>query len=197
MVELYPQIPICMHQDHGNSEVHLRHRHPVRLHQRDDGRQPEGRRQDPRRLRLQRRASRKQTVTNMAHCLSACQSRASWACSAALETGMGDEGGRPRLRGQARPQPAFDRSRPGGGLRQAPPSVDALAIAMGTSHGAYKFSRKPDGDVLAMGVIEEIHRRLPDTHLVMHGSSSACRRTCRTLINQLRRPDAPDLGRAG
>jgi fructose-bisphosphate aldolase class II len=43
---------------------------------------------------------------------------------------------------------------------------------MGTSHGAYKFSRKPDGDVLAMHVIEEIHRRLPDTHLVMHGSSS-------------------------
>ena len=50
--------------------------------------------------------------------------------------------------------------------------VDALAIAMGTSHGAYKFTRKPDGEVLAMGVIEEIHRRLPNTHLVMHGSSS-------------------------
>src|SRR4051794_40494629 len=50
--------------------------------------------------------------------------------------------------------------------------VDALAVAMGTSHGAYKFSRKPDGAVLAMNVIEEIHRKLPDTHLVMHGSSS-------------------------
>src|ERR1700727_3410602 len=50
--------------------------------------------------------------------------------------------------------------------------VDALAIAMGTSHGAYKFSRKPNGAVLAMSVIEEIHRRLPNTHLVMHGSSS-------------------------
>ena len=50
--------------------------------------------------------------------------------------------------------------------------VDALAIAMGTSHGAYKFSRKPDGDILAMHVIEDIHRRLPQTHLVMHGSSS-------------------------
>ena len=50
--------------------------------------------------------------------------------------------------------------------------VDALAIAMGTSHGAYKFTRKPDGEVLAMNVIEEIHRRLPNTHLVMHGSSS-------------------------
>src|SRR5881275_3492177 len=50
--------------------------------------------------------------------------------------------------------------------------VDALAIAMGTSHGAYKFSRKPDGDILAMYVVEEIHCRLPNTHLVMHGSSS-------------------------
>ena len=50
--------------------------------------------------------------------------------------------------------------------------VDALAVAIGTSHGAYKFARKPDRTVLAMAVIEEIHRRLPDTHLVMHGSSS-------------------------
>jgi hypothetical protein len=50
--------------------------------------------------------------------------------------------------------------------------VDALAIAMGTSHGAYKFTLKPDGSVLAMNVIEEIHRKLPNTHLVMHGSSS-------------------------
>jgi fructose-bisphosphate aldolase class II len=50
--------------------------------------------------------------------------------------------------------------------------VDALAIACGTSHGAYKFSRKPDGDILAMRVIEEIHHKLPNTHLVMHGSSS-------------------------
>jgi fructose-bisphosphate aldolase class II len=50
--------------------------------------------------------------------------------------------------------------------------VDALAVAIGTSHGAYKFSRKPDGEVLAMTRIEEIHKRLPNCHLVMHGSSS-------------------------
>ncbi len=50
--------------------------------------------------------------------------------------------------------------------------VDALAIAMGTSHGAYKFSRKPDRDVLAMSVVRAVHERLPDLHLVMHGSSS-------------------------
>jgi fructose-bisphosphate aldolase class II len=50
--------------------------------------------------------------------------------------------------------------------------VDALAVAIGTSHGAYKFARKPTGDVLKMNLIEEIHRRLPNAHLVMHGSSS-------------------------
>jgi fructose-bisphosphate aldolase, class II len=50
--------------------------------------------------------------------------------------------------------------------------IDALAVAIGTSHGAYKFSREPDGDILAMDLIEEVHRRLPTTHLVMHGSSS-------------------------
>ena len=50
--------------------------------------------------------------------------------------------------------------------------VDALAIAIGTSHGAYKFSRRPTGDILAIDRIKEIHRRIPNTHLVMHGSSS-------------------------
>lgn len=50
--------------------------------------------------------------------------------------------------------------------------VDALAIACGTSHGAYKFTREPDGDILAISQIEAIHRRVPNTHLVMHGSSS-------------------------
>ena len=50
--------------------------------------------------------------------------------------------------------------------------VDALAIAIGTSHGAYKFSRKPTGDILAISRIKEIHARIPNTHLVMHGSSS-------------------------
>jgi fructose-bisphosphate aldolase class II len=50
--------------------------------------------------------------------------------------------------------------------------VDALAVAIGTSHGAYKFTKKPDGKVLAMDRIKEIHKRLPNCHLVMHGSSS-------------------------
>jgi fructose-bisphosphate aldolase class II len=50
--------------------------------------------------------------------------------------------------------------------------VDALAVAIGTSHGAYKFTKQPTGDVLAIARVKEIHARLPDTHLVMHGSSS-------------------------
>lgn len=50
--------------------------------------------------------------------------------------------------------------------------VDALAVAIGTSHGAYKFKKKPTGEVLVMEIIKEIHRRLPNTHMVMHGSSS-------------------------
>ena len=53
--------------------------------------------------------------------------------------------------------------------------IDALAVAIGTSHGAYKFDREPDGEVLKMDLIQEIHRQLPDTHLVMHGSSSVPR----------------------
>ena len=51
-------------------------------------------------------------------------------------------------------------------------NVDALAIAIGTSHGAYKFTHKPTGEVLRIDRIKEIHQRLPNTHLVMHGSSS-------------------------
>jgi fructose-bisphosphate aldolase class II len=50
--------------------------------------------------------------------------------------------------------------------------LDALAIAIGTSHGAYKFTRKPTGDILAIDRIQAIHKRIPNTHLVMHGSSS-------------------------
>jgi fructose-bisphosphate aldolase class II len=61
--------------------------------------------------------------------------------------------------------------------------VDALAVAIGTSHGAYKFKKKPTGDVLKMGLIEDIHKRLPNTHLVMHGSSSVPQEL-QDIINQ-------------
>jgi len=61
--------------------------------------------------------------------------------------------------------------------------VDALAIAIGTSHGAYKFTKKPDGSVLKMDRLIEIHKRLPQTHLVMHGSSSVPK-DLQDIINQ-------------
>jgi fructose-bisphosphate aldolase, class II len=61
--------------------------------------------------------------------------------------------------------------------------LDALAVAIGTSHGAYKFSSPPDGEVLKMDLIKEIHQRLPDTHLVMHGSSSVPRE----LVDEINR----------
>lgn len=61
--------------------------------------------------------------------------------------------------------------------------VDALAVAIGTSHGAYKFKKKPTGEVLVMDIIKEIHRRLPNTHMVMHGSSSVPKELI-DIINQ-------------
>ena len=61
--------------------------------------------------------------------------------------------------------------------------VDALAIAIGTSHGAYKFSRPPTGDILAIEQVKAIHSRLPNTHLVMHGSSSVPQNCLQKLIN--------------
>src|SRR5512144_3372057 len=61
--------------------------------------------------------------------------------------------------------------------------LDALAIAIGTSHGAYKFSKKPDGSVLKMDVLIAIHKRLPKTHLVMHGSSSVPK-DLQDIVNQ-------------
>jgi fructose-bisphosphate aldolase, class II len=61
--------------------------------------------------------------------------------------------------------------------------IDALAVAIGTSHGAYKFAKEPDGEVLKMDLIKEIHERLPETHLVMHGSSSVPR----ALVDEINR----------
>ena len=74
--------------------------------------------------------------------------------------------------------------------------VDALAVAIGTSHGAYKFTSKPDGEVLAMHLIEEIHQKLPDTHMVMHGSSSVPA-GARRPDQRRRRQARGDLRRAG
>jgi len=71
--------------------------------------------------------------------------------------------------------------------------VDALAVAIGTSHGAYKFKKKPTGEVLRMSLIEDIHRRLPNTHLVMHGSSSVPQEL-QDIVNQFGGALKPTFG---
>ena len=92
-------------------------------------------------------------------------------CLGSLETGMGEKEDGHGAEGQLTKEQLL--TDPDEAERfVAETNVDALAVAIGTSHGAYKFTRKPDGEVLAMERIEEIHKRLPNCHLVMHGSSS-------------------------
>ena len=108
--------------------------------------------------------------------------KASWAVSGSLESGTGEQEDGHGAEGQlSREQLLTD---PDEAERfVAATGVDALAVAIGTSHGAYKFTRQPDGDILAMERIEEIHKRLPNCHLVMHGSSSVPQEL-QEIINQ-------------
>ncbi len=94
---------------------------------------------------------------------------------AGKEDGVGAEGALTREQMLTDPEQAADFVKKTG--------VDALAIAIGTSHGAYKFSRPPTGDILAIERIKEIHARIPATHLVMHGSSSVPQEWLR-IINE-------------
>ena len=168
LVELYPNIPICMHQDHGNSPstcaTAIQYGFTSVMMDgslKADAKTPAD---------YDYNVETTREVVAMAH---ACgvSVEGELGVLGSLETGMGEaedghgfEGKLDHSQLLTDPDQAVDFVKATG--------VDALAIAMGTSHGAYKFSRKPDGDVLAMNVIEEIHRRLPNTHLVMHGSSS-------------------------
>jgi fructose-bisphosphate aldolase (EC 4.1.2.13) len=109
-------------------------------------------------------------VVNVAHSIGVSV-EGELGCLGSLETGMGEaedghgfEGALSHDQLLTDPEQAVDFVEQTG--------VDALAVAIGTSHGAYKFTRKPTGEILAISRIEEIHRRLPNTHLVMHGSSS-------------------------
>ena len=168
LVELYPNIPVCMHQDHGNSPATCATAIQYGFTSvmmdgslKADGKTPAD---------YDYNASTTRQVVDMAH-----------ACGVSVEGELGVLGSLESGMGEAEDGHGFEGKLDHSALLTDPDQavdfvkatgVDALAIAMGTSHGAYKFSRKPDGDVLAMGVIEEIHRRLPNTHLVMHGSSS-------------------------
>ena len=168
LVDLYPQIPVCMHQDHGNSEATCATAIQYGFTSvmmdgslKADGKTPSD---------YDYNVGITQRVSDMAHWVGASV-EGELGVLGSLETGMGEKEDGHGFEGKldhsqllTDPDQAVD--------FVSRTQVDALAIAMGTSHGAYKFSRKPDGAVLAMNVIEEIHRRLPNTHLVMHGSSS-------------------------
>jgi len=168
LVEVYPHIPVCMHLDHGNTLATC-----VTAVQngftsvmmdgslRQDGTTPAD-------YDYNMHVTRQ--VVEMAHA-AGVSVEGELGVLGSLETGMGDqEDGHGATGKLSQEQLLTD---PDEAARfVADTGVDALAVAMGTSHGAYKFTRQPDGDVLAMGVIEAIHKRLPDTHLVMHGSSS-------------------------
>lgn len=168
MAETYPEIPICLHQDHGNNEATcltaIRHGFTSVMM---DG-SLEADMKTP--ASYDYNVAITERVARMAHWVGASV-EGELGVLGSLETGEGEAEDGHGAVGKldhslllTDPDQAQD--------FVARTGVDALAIACGTSHGAYKFSRKPDGEILAMSVIEEIHRRLPDTHLVMHGSSS-------------------------
>src|SRR5688572_5310435 len=179
MAEMYPHIPICMHQDHGNNEATCATAIQYGFTSvmmdgslKADGKTPAD---------YDYNVAVTKAVVDMAHWVGASV-EGELGVLGSLETGMGEKEDGHGFEGKlghdqllTDPDQAVDFVERTG--------VDALAIAMGTSHGAYKFTRKPDGDVLAMNVIEEIHRRLPNTHLVMHGSSSVPQEL-QDIINQ-------------
>ncbi len=168
LAAIYPSIPLCMHQDHGNDEATcltaIRHGFTSVMMDGSlmaDAKTPAS---------YDYNVAITTRVSDMAHWVGASV-EGELGVLGSLETGEGEaedghgaEGALDHSQLLTDPDQAVD--------FVARTRVDALAIACGTSHGAYKFSRRPDGDILAMGVIEEIHRRLPNTHLVMHGSSS-------------------------
>jgi fructose-bisphosphate aldolase class II len=109
-------------------------------------------------------------VVEMAHALGVTV-EGELGCLGSLETMKGDkEDGHGTEATMTREQLLTDPEQAADFVKRT--QLDALAIAIGTSHGAYKFTRKPTGDILAIGRIKEINKRIPNTHLVMHGSSS-------------------------
>ena len=168
LARAFPDIPLCMHLDHGNglATCATAIQNGFTSVMMDGSLKADGK--TPADYAYNADITRR--VTQMAH---ACgvSVEGELGVLGSLETGMGDqEDGHGATEKLSEEQLLTD---PDEAVRFVEETgVDALAIAMGTSHGAYKFTRKPDGDILAMHVIEEIHRRLPNTHLVMHGSSS-------------------------
>ena len=179
LAEMFPEIPLCMHQDHGNNEATcltaIRHGFTSVMM---DG-SLEADMKTP--ASYDYNVAITERVARLAHWVGASV-EGELGVLGSLETGEGEaEDGHGAVGKLDHSQLLTDPDQAVDFVRAT--GVDALAIACGTSHGAYKFTRKPDGDILAMKVIEEIHRRLPDTHLVMHGSSSVPQEL-QDIINQ-------------
>ncbi len=160
--ELHPSIPIAMHQDHGNSpETCLSAiENGFTSVMMDGSLEADGK--SPASFEYNVEVTRK--VVNAAHAVGVTV-EGELGCLGGIEdghgAGMSAEDAMEHLTDPAQAEEFV-----------AATGVDALAVAIGTSHGAYKFTKKPTGDVLVMSVIEDIHKRLPNTHMVMHGSSS-------------------------
>ena len=167
-VELYPHIPVVMHLDHGNSVdtcVSAMENGFTSVMMdgslEEDGKTP---------------ATYEHNVKVTSEVVRLAQARGvsvegELGCLGSLETGTGEKEDGHGFEGKLSHDQLLTDSDEAARF-VAETKVDALAVAIGTSHGAYKFTRKPDGEVLAMKRIEEIHEKIPNTHLVMHGSSS-------------------------
>ncbi len=167
-VETYPNIPIAMHQDHGNSPAtcYSAMRHGFTSVMMDGSLQADAK--TP--ASFDYNVDVTSEVVKVAHSIGVSV-EGELGCLGSLETGKGEaEDGHGFEGALSKDQLLTDPDEAVEFVERT--QVDALAVAIGTSHGAYKFTRKPTGEVLAISRIEEIHRRLPNTHLVMHGSSS-------------------------
>jgi len=167
-IEAYPHIPVVMHQDHGQSPAVCMAaiRSGFSSVMMDGSLMEDGK--TPSSYEYNVETSRK--VVDFSHAIGVTV-EAELGVLGSLETMKGDkEDGHGAEGTMTREQLLTDPDQAADFVKKT--QCDALAIAIGTSHGAYKFTRKPTGDILAIERIKEIHARIPNTHLVMHGSSS-------------------------
>lgn len=167
-VEAYPHIPVVMHQDHGQSPAVCMAaiKSGFTSVMMDGSLESDGKTVASYEYNVD--VSKK--VVEFSHSIGVTV-EAELGVLGSLETMKGDkEDGHGAEGTMTREQLLTDPEQAADFVRQT--GCDALAIAIGTSHGAYKFTKKPTGDILAIERIKEIHRRIPNTHLVMHGSSS-------------------------
>ena len=166
--EMYPHIPIVLHQDHGASPAVCQRsiRSGFTSVMMDGSLQEDMK--TPASYDYNVNVTRR--TVEMAHAVGVSV-EGELGCLGSLETGQaGEEDGSGAAGTLSHEQLLTDPEQAADFVKQT--DVDALAIAIGTSHGAYKFSRQPTGDILAIDRIKAIHQRIPNTHLVMHGSSS-------------------------